>query len=112
MGMERVVIAAKVSEENRAWLEYLKASFFPFEITNSGLINSLLTVVRLMSARNQITLTPESLQLLLRKDCVLGLPSPFPLKPGLPGLPEAAGPKAATAPDITTERHTTARKEA
>lgn len=97
MGVERIVVAAKIDQANRDWLEYLKAGFYPFSITTSGLINSLLTIIRLMAARNEIALTPESLQAFLRKDRVLGMRAPFPREselPVLPVLPEPAPPQA------------------
>ena len=95
MGIERIVVSAKLDEANRDWLEYLKAGFYPFVITTSGLVNSLLTVLRLMAARNEISLTPESLQVLTRRDRQLGMqpkvPNISPLQV-LPGIPEMIGP--------------------
>jgi hypothetical protein len=107
MGVERIVVSAKLDEENRDWLEYLKSSFYPFSITTSGLVNSLLTVLRLMAARDEINLTPEGLQLLSRKDRALGmrpqLPNVSPL-PVLPESPKLIGPHSALLPEVQSEK--------
>jgi len=59
MGIERVTIAARIEPENAMWLEGMRENHFPY-LSRSGMLNLLLTWMRLANHNGVISLTPVS----------------------------------------------------
>lgn len=61
MGIERVPLTAKVDIENMIWIEGLRSNVF-LGVSRSGILNLLLTWLRLAHAAGDITLSHESVK--------------------------------------------------
>lgn len=59
MGIERITIAARIAPENVLWLEGMRQNHFP-GLSRSGMLNLLLTWLRLANQAGFIRLTPEA----------------------------------------------------
>lgn len=68
MGIERSMASAKYSPENMDFLREVERSLWPYEISQSSLMNSLLDILRRLHRKGDIDLTPAALQASLRTE--------------------------------------------
>lgn len=68
MGIEKSMASAKYSSENMDFLREVERSLWPYEISQSSLLDSLLTILRRHVRKGDIDLSPGALQASLRTE--------------------------------------------
>lgn len=62
MGIEKSMASAKYSPENMDFIREIERSLWPYELTQSSLMNSLLDILRRLHGKGDIDLSPAALQ--------------------------------------------------
>jgi hypothetical protein len=66
MGLERMMVSAKISPENLEFLDQWGRHLKPHDVSQSSLVDLSVRIVRQLHLRGDLSLEPEALQDLLR----------------------------------------------
>lgn len=65
MGLERVMASSKLSPENAEFLDDVARSLRPYPVSQSSLVDTMVSIVRKLSRNGTVNLEPKALQELL-----------------------------------------------
>lgn len=75
MGLERTMVSSKLSEENSEFLYEIERNLRPYEVSQSSLVNLMVSITRRLYRLGDLNLEPKALQELLGTERLVGTES-------------------------------------